>query len=96
MMMTTTTNRLGLDRERRLVNVTFDASKLGEVVVPKAKRPERIKRRTVKFGREAQGRALQTQSLQELWNQPASCFPTTVRSIANTAQEGIDRRTPSS
>lgn len=50
------------------LNVTFDASKLGEMVVPKAKRPERIKRRRSSSGKKRRA-VLSTQSLQELWNQ---------------------------
>jgi CID domain len=58
---------LGFGSGVAALNVTFDASKLGEMVVPKAKRPV-IKRRRSSSGKKRRA-ILSTQSLQELWNQ---------------------------
>ena len=58
---------IGFGEPEGSLNVTFDASKLGEVVVPKPQRPV-LKRRRSTLGKKRKS-ILSTQSLQDLWNQ---------------------------
>lgn len=58
---------MGFGEPEGSLNVTIDASRLGEVVVPKAQRPV-LKRRRSSTGKKRKA-ILSTQSLQDLWNQ---------------------------
>ena len=58
---------LGFGSGESALDVTFDASKLFEIVSPKAKRPV-VKRRRSSSGKKRKS-VLSTQSLQDLWNQ---------------------------
>lgn len=58
---------IGFGEPEGSLNLTIDASKLGEVVVPKAKRPV-LKRKRSSTGKKRKS-ILSTQSLQDLWNQ---------------------------